>query len=66
MEERKDTMSFQCFELLCKKFFEGGKDEYNFAHLFLTLEWKLIACSDNVVNLAVNDLEWSDDSLIVF
>ena len=66
LEEGKEAMSFACYELLCKTFFEGKKDEYNFAHLFLTLEWNLIARADNIVNLGVSDLEWSDDSLIIF
>ncbi len=66
LEEGKEAMSFACYELLCRKFFEGEKDEYNFAHVFLTLEWNLIARADNIVNLSVSDLEWSDDSLIIF
>jgi hypothetical protein len=66
LEEGKEAMSFHCYKLLCRKFFEGGKDEYMFALLFLTLEWNLIARSDNIVNLAVGDLEWCDDCLIIF
>ena len=66
MEEGKEVMSFACYNLLCEKFFEGSKDEYNFAHLFLTLEWNLIARSDNIVNLSVSDLEWNDDALIIY
>jgi hypothetical protein len=66
LDEGKEAMSFQCYKLLCKKFFEGEKDEYLFALLFLVLEWNLIARSDNIVNLAIGDLEWSDDSLIIY
>ena len=66
LEEGKEVMSFACYKLLCKKFFEGKKDEYLFALIFLTLEWNLIARSDNIVNLALSDFEWSDDSLIVY
>ena len=66
LEEGKDVMSFACYKLLCKKFCEGARDEYNFAHLFLTLEWNLMARSDNIVNLNMSDFEWNDDSLIVF
>ena len=66
LEEGKEVMSFACYNLLCEKFFEGSKDEYNFAHLFLTLEWNLIARSDNIVNLSVSDLEWNDDALIIY
>ena len=66
LEEGKEAMSFACYNLLCQKFFEGKKNEYIFAHLFLTLEWNLIARSDNIVNLSVGDMEWSDDSLVVY
>jgi len=37
LEEGKEAMSFACYKLLCKKFFQGKKDEYHFAHLFLLL-----------------------------
>lgn len=66
LEEGKDVMSFACLKLLCKKFLEGENDEYHFAHLFLLLEWNLIARSDNVANLHVNDFEFKDDSLLVY
>ena len=66
LEEGKEAMSFACYKLLCKKFFEGKKDEYLFALLFLTLEWNLIARSDNIVNLSLSDFEWTDDSLVVY
>jgi hypothetical protein len=34
LEEDKEAMCFQCYKLLCKKFFfEGDKDEYLFALL---------------------------------
>ena len=32
LEEGKDCMSFECFNILCKKCFEGECYEYNFAH----------------------------------
>ena len=66
LEEGKEAMSFACYKLLCSKFFEGKKDEYLFALVFLTLEWNLIARSDNIVNLGLSDFEWSDDSLVVY
>ena len=65
LDEGKDAMSFECYNLLCKKFFEGDKDEFIFAHTFLLLEWNLMARADNIVNLNVNDLEWDGDSLVV-
>ena len=66
LEEGKDAMSFACLKLLCQKFVEGNRDEYHFAHIFLLLEWNLIARSDNVSNLHVNDFEFEGDSLLVY
>jgi len=66
LEEGKEAMSFPCLKLLCKKFSEGDKDEYHFAHLFLLLEWNLMARSDNIVHLHVNDFEFQDDALLVY
>jgi hypothetical protein len=66
LEEGKEAMSFACYKLLCKKFFQGKKDEYHFAHLFLLLEWNLIARSDNIVGLHMNDFEFLGDSLLVY
>jgi len=59
-------MSFERLKLLCKKFFEDQNDEYHFVHLFLLLEWNLIARSDNIVHLHVHDFEWESDSLLIF
>ena len=53
-------MTFECYKLLCQKFFEGKNDEYLFSLLFLTLELNLMSRSDNIVNLALSDFEWSD------
>ena len=64
--EGKDVMGFECLKLLCEKFYEGRNDEYHFAHLFLLLEWNLIARSDNIVHLHVNDFEWKSDSLLIY
>mmetsp|Transcript_13416 Transcript_13416/g.25176 ORF Transcript_13416/g.25176 Transcript_13416/m.25176 type:complete len:440 (-) Transcript_13416:928-2247(-) len=66
LEEGKEAMSFACLKLLCKKFMEEDRDEYHFAHLFLLLEWNLIARSDNVVSLHMNDFEFLGDALLVY
>mmetsp|Transcript_14301 Transcript_14301/g.26814 ORF Transcript_14301/g.26814 Transcript_14301/m.26814 type:complete len:130 (+) Transcript_14301:388-777(+) len=66
LEDGKEAMSFACLKLLCQKFVKGNRDEYHFAHLFLLLEWNLIARSDNVANLHVNDFEFEGDSLLVY
>lgn len=66
LEEGKEVMSFECLMLLCEIFFKGENDEYIFALTFLLLEWNLMARSDNIVNLHVNDLEWDDDALLIY
>jgi hypothetical protein len=66
LEEGKDVMSYSCYKLLCEKFMQGDRDEYNFAHLFLTLEWNLMARADSIVNLSLNDFQWNDDALMVY
>ena len=35
-----------------------------FAHVFLTMEWNLMARSDNCVNMHVQHIKWRSDSLI--
>jgi len=65
-DEGKTMMSFQVYELLCKLMMESEDNEYIFGHCFLTLEWNLMARSDNVVHSHVNHLEWRDDCLLYY
>ena len=44
----------------------GDSDEYTFAHALLTIEWNLMARSDNVVHLSVEHIEWSGECLIFY
>ncbi len=48
---------------MCKKFLEGEDDEYTFGHFFLTLEWNLMARSENVADCHAENIAWHDDSL---
>ena len=41
-------------------------DDSILAHAFLTLEWNLMARSDNVTKCHLNHIEWRNDSLIIF
>ena len=66
MDEGKDAMSVDCLKLLCKKFAEGENAEYHFGWVFLLLEWNLMARSDNIVQLHMNDLMWKDDAMIMY
>ena len=65
LEEGKEVMSFECYELLCKKFLTGKGNEAIFAHAFLTFEWNLMARAQNVVDIALSDMEWDGDCMIL-
>ena len=64
-KERKPWAS-RVTNFYARKFSRGAKMSICLHLFFLILEWNLIARSDNIVNLAIGDLEWSDDCLIVF
>ena len=65
-EEGKAVMSFDCYHKLCELMLKSEDDESICGHLFLKLEWNLMARSDNVVNLYTNHLEWRDDCLLYY
>ena len=66
LDEGKRPMSKSVYEKMCQILCEGGDDEYLFAHAFLTIEWNLMARSDNVVNSHVNHIRWDGNSLQFF
>ena len=60
--EGKKQMSCECLQLLCKIFAEGENATYHFAcPAFLLLEWNLIAPSNSVCLLRMNDIEGRDE-----
>ena len=65
-EEGKAVMPLACYKKLCELMFVSEDDECIFGHTFLTLEWNLMARSDNVVNSHTNHLEWRDDCLLYY
>ena len=46
--------------------FYGEGDDYAFSHMFLTLEWNLLARSDNCLDMNVNHVQWKNDSLVFY
>ena len=46
--------------------FEGEGDEYAFVHVFIMLEWNLLARSDNCLTMNVNHVQWDNDSLVFY
>ena len=43
LDDGKKSMNYEFCKKLCKLLFEGEGDDYTFAHVFLTLEWNLLA-----------------------
>ena len=64
LTEGKRPMSREVYKKMCELMIGGDSDEYIFAHCFLTLEWNLMACADNVASAMVSHVEWQGDSLV--
>eukprot|EP00957_Ditylum_brightwellii_P192006 14616942-Ditylum_brightwellii.AAC.1 len=61
LDKGKKPMLFEVYNRLCKLLFQGEVDDYLFAHAVLTLDWNLLAWSDNCFGMAVNHVQWSGD-----
>ena len=59
-------MSYEVYKKLCELIFEGEADDYAFSHVFLMLEWKLLARSNNYLAMNVNNVHWDNDSLVFY
>jgi hypothetical protein len=57
-------MGFNVNKKICKKFLEEEGEEYLFACAFVTLEWILMARSENVVNVHILLVHWGADYLV--
>lgn len=66
LDEGKKPMTFEVYQTMCKLLMQGEGDDYMFAHAFLTLEWNLLARSDNCFQMHINHIEWRDDCMVVF
>ena len=66
LEEGKKAMNFDVYKLMCRKMLEISSDEGPFAHLFLILEWNLMARASNCMNFRLGHLEWRHDCLVFF
>ena len=58
LDEGKKPMSYDAYKALCQIFFKGESDEHLFAHVFIILQWNLMARSDNCVKMHMNHIEW--------
>ena len=53
----KKLMSYEVYRKLCGLLFEGEGDGYAFNHVFLTLEWKLLARSNKCLAMNENHVQ---------
>ena len=61
LNEGRRPIIFQTYEKMCELIYVGGDDDYLFAHTFITMEWDLMARSDNCVNMNLNIFQCQDD-----
>ena len=57
LDEGKKMISYEVWKKLFRLLFDGEGDEYAFNHLFLTLEWNLLAQSDNCLAMNENHVQ---------
>ena len=66
LDEGKKAMSFDVYRRMCKELYCSEGDDCIFAHAFLTMEWNLMARSDNCVNMHVQHIQWNTDCLVFY
>lgn len=60
----KKKMGFNVFKTICELFMKEEHEEFIFARAFLTLEWNLMARSENVVHAHILHVHWEDDCFV--
>ena len=60
----KKKIDFNVYQLMCELFMREEGEEFIFACSFLTLEWNLMARSENVVHAHMFHITWENDSLV--
>ena len=66
LDEGKRAMSFEIYRKMCEELYSGEGDDYLFAHAFLTMEWNLMARSDDCVNMYLQHIQWKSDCLVYY
>ena len=61
VSEGKEHMSWACYALTCKLFVEDGSPSALFGLIFLTLQWSLIARSESVEKISLDQLSYAND-----
>ena len=58
LDKGNRAMSYEVYTRLCEELYNGRGDDHLFAHAFLTMEWDLMARSDNCVNMHFQHIQW--------
>ena len=66
IEEGKKATSFDVYKTLCDIIYQGEGEYFLFSHAYLTMEWNLMARSENCVNIHIKDIHWRSDCLIFY
>ena len=66
LDEGKRLMTFDVYNKMCEIMYIGEDKEYLFGYAFLTMEWNLMAQSDNYVLMSINNVQFQDDALIFY
>ena len=64
--EGKEHMSWACFRLTCQLFIEDGSPASMFGLFFILMQWSLIARSESVEKISLDQLTWVSDHLKVY
>mmetsp|Transcript_2437 Transcript_2437/g.2289 ORF Transcript_2437/g.2289 Transcript_2437/m.2289 type:complete len:93 (+) Transcript_2437:76-354(+) len=57
LDEGKKFMSYEVYTKLCELIYKEEGDDYAFANTFLTLEWNLLARSENCLSMNVSHIQ---------
>jgi hypothetical protein len=60
----KKKIDFNVYQLMCELFMMEEGEEFIFVRSFLTLEWNLMAQSENVVHAHMFHITWENDCLV--
>ena len=56
LEEGNKEMSFDVYKTLCDVLHQGKGEDFLFEHSFLTMEWNLMARSNNSINMHIKHI----------
>ena len=63
LDEGKKAMIFEVNKSLCEEVYKVKGEDYLIAYTLLTMEWNLMARSENCVNMHVQHIQWRSDYL---